>query len=86
MTPLPEHLPPATDLATRVAYECEQEMAMTVSDVMRRRTTLALGPEGGTPEVAERVARLMALAHGWNEAQMRWQLNEYEEEWRRALP
>jgi glycerol-3-phosphate dehydrogenase len=86
ITPLPHHFPPAADLATRVAYACEEEMAMTVSDVMRRRMTLALGPEGGSEEVTERVARLMAAAHGWNEGEMNWHLNEYREEWRRALP
>jgi glycerol-3-phosphate dehydrogenase len=86
VTPLPEHLPPANDLTTRVVYACEQEMAMKVSDVMRRRTTLALEPFGGVPEVMERVARVMAAAHDWNEAQMRWHLNEYQEEWQRALP
>jgi glycerol-3-phosphate dehydrogenase len=85
-TPLPNHAPSADDLASRVTYACEQEMAMTVNDVMRRRTTLALGPEGGSTEVAERVARVMAAAHGWNEELMRWHLNEYQEEWRRALP
>jgi glycerol-3-phosphate dehydrogenase len=85
VTPLPPRPSPANDLASRVRFACEHEMAMTVSDVMRRRTMLALSPDGG-PAMAERVARVMTEARGWNAGEMRWFLQEYVDEWKRNLP
>lgn len=71
-TPLPAHRPPPTGeqvagnvFASDISHACDHEMALTVSDVMRRRTGLALSANGGV-EVASKVARLMAAHTGRN--------------------
>jgi glycerol-3-phosphate dehydrogenase len=93
-TPLPDHRPPPVGEkiadspivhASDIRHACEFEMAMTVADVMRRRTGLALSRYGG-PETAGRVASLMAPLLGWDDQQMRSSLRQYVEEWKRNLP
>ena len=93
-TPLPQHRPPAAGekiadvpavFASDIAHACEYEMAMTVSDVMRRRTSLALSRLGGV-EAAGAVARLMAEPCGWSDAEMYGHLQQYLDEWKRGLP
>ncbi len=84
-TPLPEHRPPVAGeqladvpevYASDIDHACREEMALTLSDVMRRRTPLALSRHGGK-EVAERVARVMAAALGWSEEWTRRQVDDY---------
>jgi glycerol-3-phosphate dehydrogenase len=92
--PLPNHRPrpsgekiadsPAI-YPSDIAHACEYEMAMTVSDVIRRRTGLALSRHGG-PETATGIARLMATHLGWSDDQRERSLQQYLEEWRTALP
>jgi glycerol-3-phosphate dehydrogenase len=60
-------------------------MAVTVSDVMRRRTRLALSRQGG-PDVAAEVAKIMSEALGWDEVQMRRQFEVYMDEWKKGQP
>ena len=93
-TPLPQHRPPPNGekiadapavFASDIAHACDYEMAMTVSDVMRRRTGLALSRHGGV-EAAATVARLMAERLGWSDAEMYAQLQSYIEESNRGLP
>ena len=60
-------------------------MAMTVNDVMRRRTGLALSRHGGT-ETAAAIARQMATHLGWRDDEMNRNLQQYLEEWKKALP
>jgi glycerol-3-phosphate dehydrogenase len=83
--PLPQHRPPPTGekicdapavFASDIAHACEYEMARTVSDVMRRRTNLALSRHGGV-DTAGIVARLMANHFQWNDQQMYASLQEY---------
>ena len=71
--------------ASDIAHACEQEMAMTLSDVMRRRTQLALSRKGG-PETAACVGQLMALFLKWSVEEERAQLARYLNEWKQALP
>jgi glycerol-3-phosphate dehydrogenase len=94
VTPLPDHrLPPAGQqisdspavYASDIAHVCADEMAVTVADVMRRRTSLALSRHGG-PEAAATVAALMAPALGWTDEHMNRSLQAYCHEWKRALP
>jgi glycerol-3-phosphate dehydrogenase len=61
---------------------CDEEMAMTVADVMRRRTKLALSPAGG-PETADRISRIMALPLGWDEKSREESVRQYRVEWER---
>ena len=63
-----------------VATACAEEMALTVSDYMRRRTDLALS-RGGGMATAERVAREMAGQLGWTEEHRQLSLAEYRVEW-----
>ena len=93
-TPLPVHRPPPggesiaplpTIHASDIAHACDHEMALTLTDVMRRRTSLALSRHA-TPPVAERVARLMAPRLHWTEAQRAEQVRQYVQEWKRARP
>jgi glycerol-3-phosphate dehydrogenase len=60
-------------------------MVVTLEDVMRRRTPLALSRAGG-PEVASTVAHLMAPLMNWNADEERAQFERYVEEWKRNLP
>ncbi len=91
-TPLPEHRPAnAGDrisdappvFVSDIAHACDYEMAMTVSDVMRRRTGLALSRHGGV-ETAGYVARLMANHCQWTDQQMDSSLQEYVDAYHRA--
>lgn len=71
--------------ASDIAHACQHEMAVTVSDVMRRRTQLALSRHGG-PQTARTVALHMARHLGWSDDQMHAQLQNYLDEWKRSLP
>lgn len=87
-TPLPPHLTVEDQLiadapkvyASDIRRACEQEMATSVDDVMRRRTSLALSRFGG-PESAAAVARIMAASLAWSDAQMRASLQQYLNQW-----
>jgi len=92
ITPLPQHCPPAAgekvaDVpevhTSDIEHACRQEMAVTLSDVMRRRTPLALSRQGGR-DVAERVAGIMARELGWSEEHARRQVEEYLTERKRG--
>ena len=71
--------------ASDIIRACEHEMAVTLGDVMRRRTSLALSRSGG-PEIALLVASLMAPLMGWSENEERTQFKRYLGEWERSLP
>ena len=65
LTPRGSHLD-AAPIAVEVAYAVRHEMAVRLSDVMRRRTTLARGPWGRHGGVVDRVARQMGALLGWD--------------------
>ncbi len=75
--------PPVYESDVRRA--CDEEMAVTLSDVMRRRTRLALSRQGSLETAAE-VAKIMAHALGWTEETMREQFEAYGREWRVMKP
>lgn len=68
------HAPEGLEARTQQAVE--DEMALTVEDVLRRRTQLALGPGQGVPE-AEGVAREMADLLGWDGAEQQRQVSAF---------
>jgi glycerol-3-phosphate dehydrogenase len=68
-----------------IVRACGEEMATSVSDVMYRRTGLALSRQGNGP-TAEAVSRLSGIALGWSETQRIASLTTYLEERRRGLP
>ncbi|NQU09639.1 glycerol-3-phosphate dehydrogenase/oxidase [bacterium] len=93
-TPLPRFAPAATGALIAdappvhegdIAFACDEEMALTVTDVMRRRTRLALSPHGGR-DTAAQVARLMAGRLGWDPAREAGELAAYLEERQSAKP
>ncbi len=67
-----------------VVHACREEMAMTVSDVMRRRTPLALSRWGGQ-EIARSVALIMARTLAWDAMQQQRSLDGYLAERQAAL-
>lgn len=84
-TPLPDFRPaPGGEqlAAAPLVYEsdirhaCEHEMAVRLSDVMRRRTLLALTPLGGEA-LARRVAAIMMPLRGWDESETERQVQQY---------
>jgi glycerol-3-phosphate dehydrogenase len=87
-TPLPAHATIADQLladspkvyASDIRRACEAELATSVDDVMRRRTSLALSRFGG-PQTAAAVARIMTPCMGWSETQMRASLQDYLDQW-----
>jgi len=92
--PLPNHRPPPSGEtlsdapevhASDIAHACQHEMVVTLGDVMRRRTSLALSRSGG-PETALLVARVMAPLMNWSAEEERAQFNRYVEEWKQSLP
>ena len=62
--------------APDVAEACAEEMALTVTDYMRRRTDFALSRQGGVA-TAERVAHEMARQLGWTDAHRQSSLIDY---------
>ncbi|MDE3074924.1 MAG: hypothetical protein KGJ86_05800, partial [Chloroflexota bacterium] len=75
--PLPNGPEQADSLRDRVCRAVHDEMAVTVDDVMRRRTQLAFGPGQGLQE-ARVVADLMAELLGWSDVEKRRQVESYE--------
>ena len=67
---LRERLDPAQEvLAAEAVYSVREEMALTLADVVRRRTEL--GAAGCPPAAAlEKTARLLARELGWDEAKI----------------
>lgn len=59
-----------------IRHACEAEHAMTLTDVMRRRTRLALSRHGGS-ETAESVSQLMMALLNWDDTQRSQQVEHY---------
>ena len=83
--PLPNRRPAPTGekisdspsvFASDIIHACQHELALTLADVMRRRTQLALSRNGGA-ETAARVARLMAPLLDWSADEERAQIGRY---------
>ena len=92
--PLVDHRPPPTGmriseshevLESDIAFACTDEMAITLEDVMRRRTQLALSRQGGA-EVAAQVSHLMAKQLAWSENTRTEQLARYVQYWQQSRP
>ncbi|MCI0664086.1 MAG: glycerol-3-phosphate dehydrogenase [Acidobacteria bacterium] len=80
--PLVEGLP---DLSVEIVYAARQEMALTLSDALIRRTRLAVLAGEGSVECAPGAAALMARELGWDYEEMRRQIDnfilEYKQEY-----
>ncbi len=74
-TPLVDGLPYVWG---EVDHAIEREMALTLSDVLARRTRLALFAEDRGRSLAEPVARRMSARLGWDREEIRRQIDTYE--------
>lgn len=64
-------------LRAEVVHSSRAEMALTLEDMLARRTRIAIEDHLHGVEVAEQVAELMAVQLGWSPGQMREQINAY---------
>jgi len=64
-------------LRAEVVYACRAEMAMTLEDVLARRTRIILEDAERGAGVAPEVAALMARELGWSSDQVRAQVEQY---------
>lgn len=67
-------------IKAEVLYAMRREMALTLTDVLSRRTRLVWEDAGHALPVAESVARLMARELGWTEQEIAAQLAAYRRE------
>jgi glycerol-3-phosphate dehydrogenase len=77
-----EVVPGSSVFDSQIVRSCHEEFAVTVTDVMRRRTRLALGPYGG-PDVAEKVSHIMAGPLQWDDATRLQQWQAYVAFWKK---
>jgi glycerol-3-phosphate dehydrogenase len=68
---------PLLDPRAEVVVAVEREWALTLEDVLRRRTQVALTDPGGASTAAPDVARLMATELGWSQETTRAAAEEY---------
>lgn len=66
-------------LAVEVVYACDQELARTPEDVLRRRTPLAIGRGRGLAEL-EGVADLLAARLGRKDRRQTW-IDDYRRQY-----
>jgi glycerol-3-phosphate dehydrogenase len=72
--------PSLPHLKAEVVYAVRQESAVGLADVLRRRTTIALGPFRADKGLLENAIALMAAELEWSEAEAERQRTEYLEE------
>jgi glycerol-3-phosphate dehydrogenase len=78
---LGERLHPALpNLKAEVVYAVRQESAVMLADVLRRRSTIALGPYRTDETVLRATIALMAAELGWSPEEIRKQREEYRTE------
>ncbi len=70
-------LPNLPYIAAEVVYACREEMALTVEDVLQRRTHIALEDRLRGTGIASTVARLMAAELGWDAPEEARQVSAY---------
>jgi len=83
---LSECLTPALPtVLAELVYAVEHELAITLGDVLMRRTTVAFGLRDHGLELAPRVASLLAQSLGWDAARARDAVDAYEREIERVF-
>lgn len=70
-------LPPLPHLKAEVVYAVRQESALTLADVLRRRTKVALGPYRTDKRMLENAIGLMASELKWSQDEAERQKSEY---------
>ena len=74
-------LPDLPNIAAEVIYAVRAEAALTIADVMTRRTRIAM--LGAAMDCVEKVAELMARELGWDEEQKTQQITAFRAEYER---
>ena len=75
---LKERVTPDRDVTmAEVAHAVEHELALTLEDVLVRRTSLALTAEDQAMGSAEKVAEVMGKLLGWNAAEQHRRVDDY---------
>lgn len=64
-------------IMAEVIYACRYEMAIDLADLLERRLRISFEDRSHGVQVAPRVAALMAQELGWDEAEVRCQVNSY---------
>jgi glycerol-3-phosphate dehydrogenase len=72
--------PSLPHLKAEVVYAVRQESAVTLADVLRRRTTIALGPGRTDKQLLENTIALMASELDWSKEEAERQIAEYVSE------
>lgn len=70
-------LPDLPYIRAEVVYACREEMALTLEDVLQRRTHIALEDRLRGTAIAGDVAQLMARELGWDEQEQLRQIERY---------
>ena len=66
-------------IAAEVIYGCRAEMAMTLDDMLARRTSIALQDKRHGLGIVDEVASLMAREHNWSLAEQERMVRRYRE-------
>ncbi len=69
--------PDLPNIAAEVVWACRSELALTVEDVLARRTHLAIEDRSRGADAAEMVAGLMARELGWSDVERQRQIDAY---------
>jgi glycerol-3-phosphate dehydrogenase len=69
------------NIAAEVIYAVRNELALTIADVLARRTRIAM--LGSALKCVDKAAKLMAQELGWNEQQKAQQIAAFEKEYER---
>lgn len=69
--------PDLPNIAAEVVWACRSEMAVSVEDVLARRTHLAIEDRSRGADAAETVAELMARELGWADGERQRQIDAY---------
>jgi glycerol-3-phosphate dehydrogenase len=67
-------------IMAEVVYACRHEMAVTLADVLERRTRISLEDRQAGAGAAEAVARCMAAELGWDDPEIERQISAYLEQ------
>lgn len=72
-------------IKAEVIYACRDEMAMTLRDVLERRTSIIIEDRQRGLGVADEVATIMARELGWSDSRRQEMIDKYRERIEREL-
>ena len=72
--------PACPQIRAEIFYAIHHESALTLADVLRRRTALGLGPLGADPQLLDAALEVMASELGWPDPEIKKQREAYLKE------